>query len=144
MEAILEDVIYFQIEKVNKVARRYTNQVFLQAGFDVSVDQWLVLKKIHDEPNHTQIEIGEALFKDNASITRLIDQLVAKELVQRNLSTADRRRFVLELSPKGRSYFEQLVALVNEIRQTGLRGVSAADLQITLLTLRQMAGNLGQ
>ena len=51
---------------------------FSANGIDLTVDQWLVLKKISDADGLTQIELAEAVFKDRASIKRILDLLLAK------------------------------------------------------------------
>ncbi|MBK7712103.1 MAG: MarR family transcriptional regulator [Bacteroidales bacterium] len=47
-------------------------------GLDITIDQWLVLKTIENNAGMTQQQIAINVFKDYASITRIIEILVTK------------------------------------------------------------------
>lgn len=114
----LEDVLYYLIEKTNKVIRRYSQVRFSEAGIELTVDQWLLLKKIGDSQRITQIELANSLFKDRASITRILALLLKKRLVRKE-EGADRRAYELALTPNGQKFMEQALVIVKKVRQKG-------------------------
>lgn len=115
----LEDVLYYLIEKTNKVVRRFSQERFIEAGIDITVDQWLVLKKISESERITQIELANALFKDRASITRILDLLLEKKLVKKE-GGEDRRANILILTQNGLKFMEKALSIVKRTRKKGV------------------------
>ena len=136
----LEETLYYLIEKTNKVARRYSQLRFSANNIDLTVDQWLVLKKISDSKTLTQIELATALFKDRASITRILDLLLNKKLVRKDQGV-DKRVYHLSLTPSGENLRERALRIVKDARKKGVEGLSDKE-QLTLRsTLQQMIEN---
>lgn len=122
----LDAVLFFIIEKVHKAARRHSQEAFYKAGYDVTLDQWLVLKKIYDADKINQIELAEALFKDRASITRILSLLLKKKLIKKTEDT-DKRAFNLSLTPTGNQFYADLLIIVNKLRRQYTESVSGAE-----------------
>lgn len=122
----LEDVLFYLIEKTNKVIRRYSQVRFSEAGLEITVDQWLVLKKISDSERITQIELANAIFKDRASITRILDLLVSKKLVTKEAG-ADRRAYELTLTAAGEKFMEQAFMIVKNVRKKGIESLTEKE-----------------
>ncbi len=139
----LEDVLYYLIDKVNKVGRRYSQETFVKKGYDITVDQWLVLKKIWDNKEINQIELAASLFKDRASITRILQILVRKKLVRKDLKLGDRRHFILGLTAKGEQLFKQLLGEVKAMREQGVSDFSELEKDQIKKLLNRMIKNLG-
>jgi DNA-binding MarR family transcriptional regulator len=79
----LNQTFFYTLEKAIKVYRHYFQLQLKNAGYAITVDQWLVLNMILDFKGITQTEIAERIFKDKASITRIIDLLETKDYVTR-------------------------------------------------------------
>jgi MarR family transcriptional regulator, transcriptional regulator for hemolysin len=138
----LEDVLYYLIDKTNKVARRYSQEAFVKAGYDITVDQWLVLKKIWDNNEINQVELAAALFKDTASITRILQILVRKKLVKKDFKEGDRRHYLLSLTAKGEQFFKQVLGMVKSMRMQGVSDFSDAEKEQIKKLLTRMIKNL--
>jgi DNA-binding MarR family transcriptional regulator len=122
----LDAVLFFIIEKVHKAARRHSQEEFYKAGYDITLDQWLVLKKIYDADKINQNELAEALFKDKASITRILNLLLKKKLVKKTEDT-DKRAFNLSLTPTGKQFYADLLIIVNKLRKQYTESISGAE-----------------
>ncbi len=138
----LEDVLYYLIDKTNKVARRYSQEAFVKAGYDITVDQWLVLKKIWDNKEINQVELATSLFKDTASITRILQILVRKKLVKKESKEGDRRHYLLSLTTKGEQFFKQVLGMVKSMRMQGVIDFSEAEKEQIKRLLTKMIKNL--
>jgi MarR family transcriptional regulator, transcriptional regulator for hemolysin len=138
----LEDVLYYLIDKTNKVARRYSQETFVKAGYDITVDQWLVLKKIWDSEQINQAELAAALFKDTASITRILQILVRKKLAKKDFKEGDRRHFLLSLTTKGEQFYKQVLSLVKAMRMQGISDFSDSEKEQIKRLLSKMIKNL--
>ena len=137
----LKDVYFFVIERAIKSVRRYSQNVFNDHSFDLTVDQWIVLKRIHESEGITQAEIAEDVIKDNASVTRIIDQLVKKELVSRQPHAGDRRRFSLTLTKHGVQLYKKILPVIIRMRAQGIEGISEKELKTTINVLNKIAEN---
>ena len=118
--------MFYLIEKTNKVIRRYSQVRFSEAGLEITVDQWLVLKKISDSERITQIELANAIFKDRASITRILDLLLSKKLVTKEAG-ADRRAYELTLTAAGEKFMEQAFMIVKNVRKKGIESLTEKE-----------------
>ncbi|WP_373548526.1 MarR family winged helix-turn-helix transcriptional regulator [Haliscomenobacter sp.] len=139
----LKDVVFFSMDQSMRRLRNYSNQAFHEAGFDLTVDQWLVLKRVYDAQEQvSQTEIAEMLSKDGASLTRILDILVKKELLFRKMNETDRRKFDLLMTPKGTEYIQRLIPLVISIREKALNNVSDAEIIVLRTILEKIKTNL--
>ncbi len=140
-EPKLEDILYYLIEKANKVIRRYSQVRFSEAGLEITVDQWLVLKKIGDSECITQIELANAIFKDRASITRILDLLLEKKLVKKD-SGSDKRAYELSLTSAGQRFMEQALVIVKNARKKGIETMSEKEQEQLRSSLQKIIHNL--
>ena len=99
----LQDVIFYSLEATAKSYRRFAQARLNQAGLDITIDQWLVLKTMHDSPDLTLQQVGNAVFKDFASVTRIVQLLERKGYLHRKPHPTDGRRSELVLTRSGRS-----------------------------------------
>lgn len=137
----LEDVLYYLLEKTNKVIRRYSQVRFSEAGLEITVDQWLVLKKISDSERITQIELANAIFKDRASITRILDLLLEKKLVRKDAGS-DRRAYELTLTAAGEKFMEQAMMIVRSVRKKGMESIPDKEQEQLRSSLQKIINNL--
>lgn len=140
-ERKLENILYYLIEKTNKIVRRYSQIKFTQAGLDLTVDQWLVLKKVGESSGLTQIEVANALFKDRASITRTLDLLLKKNLIRKE-GGEDKRTFQLSLTAQGKRFADQALVIVNEVRRQGVAEMSEREQTQLKASLQKIIENL--
>src|ERR1041385_8003618 len=114
----LDEVIFYTLEKSIKSYRQFAQKRIKEAGYDITVDQWLVLKTLNDNSEITQQQVGEIVFKDYASITRIIELLVQKKYVSRSSHLRDRRRFFLSITAAGKELLKGLQPIITGNRLT--------------------------
>ena len=90
--------VFYTIEKTIKSYRKFSRDNFLKVVDNITIDQKLILQYIKDYPELNQKEIAELVFKDNASLTRMIDIMVNKKFIKRSINDDDRRRFKIEIT----------------------------------------------
>ncbi|CAM5385730.1 MarR family winged helix-turn-helix transcriptional regulator [Streptomyces coeruleorubidus] len=69
--------------------------------FDCSIEAWRVLDLLSDGEGHHMTALADHAFLPAPSLTKLIDQLVDQNLVFRRVDPADRRRVLVQLTPRG-------------------------------------------
>lgn len=120
----LHNILFYSLEKSIKTYRQFAQRQLVQQGFDITIDQWLVLKALNDNTGQTQQQIAESVFKDYASVTRMIDLLVEKQYLVRTQHANDRRRFSLKLTEKAISLLEAMQPVIEKNRSIALTGIS--------------------
>jgi DNA-binding MarR family transcriptional regulator len=94
-----------------------------------------------DQPELTQQQIAAAVFKDFASITRIIDLLVRKGFLKRSDHPTDRRRFELTLTPEGEDLLIQVRPRILKNRRIALEGVGEEEMAIARKVLARIVEN---
>ncbi|MEQ9593049.1 MAG: MarR family transcriptional regulator [Cyclobacteriaceae bacterium] len=138
----LEGVLYYLLEKANKMGRRYAQRVFDEEGLDITKDQWLVLKVIADNERTSQVALATTLFKDTAAINRILNLMEGKNLIKRLTNTTDKRQVELVLTGKGQNLYKRLLPKVVEIRRKGVEGMTAEEIDQLSNLLNKMIRNL--
>lgn len=137
----LEHVPFYILEKAIKSYRQFAQRNLKEVNKDITIDQWLILKTIYDNPNSSQREIAENVFKDVASVTRMIELLVTKGFLVRSLHTEDRRRFGLELTSKGIKVQEDLMPVILQNRNIALDGLNMEEIETLKTLLHKIINN---
>ena len=117
----------FLLDRTARKVKQYAQQQFKQAGFDVTVDQWLVLKNLAENPQLSQTELANLVFKDHPTLTRIIDLLHKKGHVLRIQHPQDRRSFQLHLTEAGVEKVAELRPKVLEIREKAWENLTEVD-----------------
>jgi MarR family transcriptional regulator for hemolysin len=124
----LDDILFYTLEKSIKTYRQFAQRAILKEGFELTIDQWLVLKAIMDNPDWSQQEIAEASFKDIASVTRIIELLVKKGFLKRTIHPVDRRRFLLTPTTKASQDLKSMQPVTEQNRKTALYGLKQEEI----------------
>ena len=124
----LEGIIFYSIDRAIRSYRQYAQHQIKKHGFTITIDQWLVIKCLIENPDITQVELSERVFKDNASVTRIISLLVKAKYIRRRTSKTDRRRSHLTVTELGMETIEAVDKLVVKNRSNALKGLDPADI----------------
>jgi len=120
----LEDILFYSLERSIKSYRQFAQQRLIKNGFDITIDQWLLLKAIHEHPEQTQQQIALAIFKDFASVTRMTELLVEKKHITRCTHPTDRRRFQLTLTEAAVKLLDSMQPVIEDNRSMAIKGIS--------------------
>jgi DNA-binding MarR family transcriptional regulator len=137
----LNDIIFYALEKSIKSYRQFAQRNLDNKGYHISIDQWLILKTLQENHDITQQQVAEIVFKDYASVTRIIDILVEKKFIVRSSHLTDRRRFKLTLTPTGKKLLTQIQKDINEHRSKALSNISKTEMTALRDTLNKIVGN---
>lgn len=74
---------------------------------ELTLTQLFALQYICHIPNITLKELADKLVIAQSSASELVDRLVTMKYVDRKISPEDRRKIILNLSPKGKKFIEQ-------------------------------------
>jgi DNA-binding MarR family transcriptional regulator len=97
------------------------------AGSDITATQWVVLMHLRDGLAINASDLCAQLRHDSGALTRVIDQLEARGLVQRERSREDRREVQLRLTDAGIETVASLIPTVVDKFNFALRDFSRAE-----------------
>src|SRR5688500_6521917 len=123
----LQDVFFYSLESTLKSYRRFAQARLQESGIDITIVQWLVLKTIHESPDVTQQQVGSAVFKDFASVARIVQLLERKGFLRRKPHRNDKRRSELVLTRSGHSLLRTLEPIIRAYRGEALNGVAKEE-----------------
>lgn len=109
----------------------------------VTVAEWVVLRALLDHDGVRPIVLADQLGTTRGTVSKLVDRLAAKALVDVQADPHDRRAQVVSLTPAGRQLVPVLAALAdqNDAETFGhLKADEQAALRATLLRLVERLG----
>ena len=129
----LGDLLGFHLRLAQEASFRAFAQAVGERGMRPSRFAMMVL--IAQNPGVTQTALGRACGRDISTLTTALDDLVRQDLVLRRRDPADRRRYGLDLTEKGRRALTRLmrVAEQHDRRLDDLVGEANKPLLIELL-----------
>ncbi len=138
----LSTIVFYTIDRSIKSYRQFAQKRLKEAGFTITIDQWLVLKAIEQDNSASQQQIAAAVFKDVASITRMIELLVQNGYLMREFHSEDRRRFKITLTEKGKVVIEKMQPHILANRDQALQGISQEEIKLLQNVLNKITANV--
>lgn len=102
--------------------------------FGVSLSEWRVCASLQHTPGQALSELAAHIATDLSALSRIVDRLVALDLVVRERCDADGRVVRLALTATGEKLTREIVPLARHYEGVALAGFSAAEVK----TLRTM------
>ena len=99
--------IFFTIERAIREYRRFAQKNLRIKHKNITIDQALVLFYLHHKPELSQNEIANLIFRDTASLTRMIDLMEKNDYITRSVNKKDRRKFIYRITPEGESVLRE-------------------------------------
>lgn len=130
------------LDRTAKKVKQFAQFCFNAGNFGVTVDQWTVLKNLWKHPDLSQRELAAYCQKDQSTLTRIVDILVTKKLVERKTHPQDRRSFILHLTDQGEEKVKQLNEKVMEIRMKAWQNLDESDFEDLKRILNTIYENL--
>lgn len=104
-----------QFSKVTGVMKSFMRQKFKEHNVNITFEMLQVLRFLWDKDGVNQQEIADAILKDKASLTYLIDNLVRRKLVQRREDSHDRRNKIITLTTLGQEMKNKIEPSIEEM-----------------------------
>jgi DNA-binding MarR family transcriptional regulator len=133
--------VLYTIEQTIKEYRKICQKNIGKIVSDITVDQCLVLIILNENSDFSQKEIAELVFKDNASVTRIIELMVKNHYLTRDVNESDRRKFNLKITEKGKKTIDLLTPVIKQNRKTALDGLSANEIELLDKILSKIISN---
>jgi len=135
IDRIVETAIYLQTE-----SRRLAREQCAKHG--ITATQLNVLKMLQTVGDLSLSEVSKRMSSTNSTITGIIDRMVAADLVTREQSTADRRVWLIGLTPNGRAMARKVEVAPWEILREAVVALPPAELGQLITTLSKVADHV--
>lgn len=137
-----ENTIFYDTEKAIKLYRTFAQSRIRNTYSDITIDQILILEKIEEKPSILHSELATFIYKDLASISRMLTLLEKNQYITREVDYSNRRRFKTMVTCKGREALEQIKPVILENRKHALDGISSEEIEQCKLTLQKISKNI--
>ncbi|WP_066504377.1 MarR family winged helix-turn-helix transcriptional regulator [Rufibacter sp. DG15C] len=121
-----------QMSKVTLVLKAFMRQKFKAHNLNITFEMFQVLRFLWEKESANQQEIANAIIKDKASLTYLIDNLVGRNLVQRTEDVQDRRNKIITLTPAGKELTAMMQPWIEEMYELVGQSSTEAELEAGL------------
>lgn len=135
------ETVFHVIESTIKEYRKFAQKNISEKIKDMTIDQSLVLIFLNEYPELSQKEIAELIFKDNGSMTRMVNTMVQKKYLTRSMNSKDRRRFNIEITKKGQDVLETLPKIIHQNRSISLKGITKNEQKQLTIILNKIRAN---
>jgi MarR family transcriptional regulator for hemolysin len=132
----LKREVVAQLVESSRLLRNYIEH--RAKGRGTTRAQWIVLFRLRQQEGLSQVDLADVLELQPISLVRLLDRLVEHGLLERRHDLRDRRANRLFLTASGRQLVDDLDSLRDSIATDVLRDTPAAEIEISLKTLRNV------
>ncbi len=130
----------FLIHDVARLLRRRFEQ--RAGGTGLTRSQWQTIAFLSRREGLSQAALAEDLDIEPITLTRILDRLSARGLIERRPDPTDRRRWALFLTAAAVPLLKEMETLGEATRAEALHGVTPQDLVKLEETLNRMKANL--
>ena len=109
--------LYIKLSRASDAVNVQVNQHL--ADYNLTISQFGILESVYHLGPLTLKAVGSKILKSSGNITFVVDNLVKRNLVQRERDTVDRRQIFLHLTKEGRDLIARIFpAHVKEVVNT--------------------------
>lgn len=113
-----------------------------QNGINVTPEQYLVLDILWEKQSLSQQNIADLIQKDKNSVTKIIDSLEKKNLVNRVVDQKDRRINKIELTQEGLALEKLTTEVAINFMNDTVKDIDNQDLDKLVEVMRKLKDNL--
>ncbi|KQU86384.1 transcriptional regulator [Ensifer sp. Root31] len=112
------------IRRLHQISVSIFANLMSEAGIDLTPVQFAALVKVRDNPGIDQATLAGLIAYDRATIGGVVDRLVAKGLLQRDVSSKDRRARVLIPTDEGERILASAMPIIHSVQDELLTGLN--------------------
>ena len=132
--------VLYSIEETIKAYRKLSQHNISSVVPNITVDQALILIIIERE-DKTESEIADSVFKDYASMTRIVKLMIDKNYLTKKIDDTDKRKTNLKITKYGKEIIEKLDPLIKKNREIALNTLSDKELKQLFKILNKITQN---
>jgi DNA-binding MarR family transcriptional regulator len=136
-----KDSLGFIIYRTALALKSALQRCFKENGYEITGEQWAIIRHLWEEEALSQREIAEKTSKDKPNITRMLDALEKKHLIFRQSDPRDRRKYCIYLTREGKQLYERLLPLTQSLRQRVTQNLAPEEIDLAKEILNKVYHN---
>jgi len=125
-----------------QLMKNKNHQAIAEAGYKITMEQLAVLEVLNSNGEMNMTALSNAVWKQNANITRIVDKLEKRQLVTRKPVVGDRRAYAIGITKDGKRLFRKVIPVVLDVYKDIVSSISKEDEALTLKTLKKIIAYL--
>lgn len=125
---------------INQVANRwnYDFNKMLKAQRQINLSEWRIMAVVRARPNISISELIKHVTMDQPTVSRIVDRLVERELLVRDLKSDDRRFVELFLTPTGLETVDKIWPIAMQFYQDATSSLTASEVDTLVRLLKKV------
>ncbi|MCM3080208.1 MULTISPECIES: MarR family transcriptional regulator [Brevibacillus] len=136
----LDDALGFAINNTGRSMSRILTSAF--HSYEVTPEQWSILKRLEEEDRITIKELSKRVGKDQANVTRISDLLDRKGFIQKISNPEDKRSSLVCLTEEGHSIVRQLDPIDERVNDIALQDLTENEIELLKKLLAKIRENI--
>ena len=99
------------------------------AALEVTAAQYVIIAQLAEKEANSSAQLCKSFSYDAGAMTRMVDRLEAKGLLERRRCPDDRRLINLELTEAGKALFPKMKAIAAAVQNRFLRGFTKDEVR---------------
>lgn len=119
--------------------RRFLVNEFEKKRIGMRFEEWMQLLPLTESETVSQKDLSDRLVKDKTTVSRLVDGWVKKTWVKREVSSHDKRFYILRFTKKGKEIWEKglpIITSADEVFRKDLSDANEKDLYLLLFKIQ--------
>jgi DNA-binding MarR family transcriptional regulator len=137
-----KDSLGYLIYRTALALKAALQRSFRENGYEITGEQWAIIRHLWEEDGLSQREIAEKTYKDKPNITRMLDALEKKRLIFRQPDPRDRRKYCIYLTKEGKQLHERLSPLTQKLRERFTRNLPQDEIEFLRDALNKIYQNI--
>ena len=138
----LDQALAFRIHRTNRLLRTHLGRFLAEHEPGLTPEQWFVLARVSERGPVRQVDLAEPVLGDPPNVSRLVDALMEGGYLRRSPDPADRRSWLISLTPRGRSRTKRLLEHAVEERRLVFDGFDEPELDALAEALDRIDANV--
>ena len=130
------------IGSTTKMVDNYLHEAFQCEGLDLSKEQMIVLKKLHENDGLIQNELAFLTLRDKSSLARLLAKMERKNYISREQDDFDRRVNRVFLTEAGRIAFNRTRPIIVGLKEIMEKNITEEEIFQLINTLQRIQHNI--
>lgn len=134
-----DDILYLNLKLNHKLKVKVRNKLKI---YGISFEQWYILYFIDENEGCNQNKLAESTTKDSGAMTRSLNTLESKGLIERKKSYQDKREYLIYLTGKGKDLYLKTSEKMSQNAQEVKSIFSEGELEQFKSLLNKLSSNL--
>jgi len=127
--------------KTVKIVDYYLQETLKEKNLDLTKEQMIVLKRLHDKNGQSQNELAFITLRNKSSLTRLLSNMEKKHYIIRKKSKNDKRINHVHLTDFGIETFKRVKPILKNMISTMEQNISASEKEQIISILKKIQYN---